>query len=267
MSNPLTIAALDNKSVVVPIGKNVLTNKRENNSLNVQAAMDGTEIEAPKLDLIEAPGEDGKQAYRNNEDEVVFDKPIDRTAMQVAEITFDDTTGMLNVVRKNGEKLIISSLLRQVDFGVGPQGVRGDPGIDGVAGEDAADGKDGKTGCAGPQGAEGRNGPTGDPGLEGDVGATGPIGPIGPTGPRGDTGAQGIAGFEGKRGYCGHTCPTTMRGPCGEPGNTMNPNAGIKPYPTNLDLIWAAPEDCVCPNPLDPSKIVITPVSIPVGRV
>ena len=262
MSNSLTIAALDNKSVSVPIGKTVLTNKKINNSLNVQAAMDGTEIDSPKLETIDAPGYDGKQAYRTNKDEVYFDLPIDRTALQVAEASFDTGTGVFTIVRKNGTKLQISSLLRQIDFGVGPQGPRGNDGIDGTEGDNGVDGTDGITGCAGTYGAEGRTGETGDPGKEGDVGATGPYGPIGPTGPRGDTGAQGTAGFEGKRGLCGYTCPTTMRGPCGEIGNTMNANVQTKPYPTNLDLIWAADEDCVCP--IDPSHIYSQAVSVPV---
>jgi len=262
MSNSLTIAALDNKSVSVPIGKTVLTNKKDDCSLNVQTVMDGTEVAAPKLEIIDAPGENGKQAYRDNADSVYFDKPIDRTAQQLAEGAFDTGTGMLTFVRKNGTKLLISSFLRQVDFGVGPQGPRGDPGIDADDGVDGKDGKDGDVGCAGPNGMEGRNGPVGDPGLEGDIGATGPYGPLGPTGPRGDVGNQGPAGFEGKRGLCGYTCPTTMRGPCGEQGNKMNDVAQTKPYPTNLDLIWAADEDCLCP--IDPTQINAVPANVPV---
>ena len=262
MSNSLTIAALDNKSVSVPIGKTVLTNKKSVNSKNVQSVMDGTEIDSPKLETVDAPGYDGRQAYRDNDDQVYFGSPIDRTALQIAEASFDDSMGVLTLVRKNGTKLQISSLLRQIDFGVGPQGPRGDDGTDGTEGDDGIDGKDGNSGCEGAQGAEGRNGPDGDPGLEGDIGPDGHVGPIGPTGPRGDTGATGIQGFEGKRGLCGYTCPTTMRGPCGPTGNTMNPNVATGLYPTNLDLIWAADEDCICP--VDPAKIKAQAVSVPV---
>lgn len=262
MSNSLTIAALDNRSVTVPIGKTVLTNKKINNSRNVQAAMTGTEIDSPKLETIDAPGYDGKQAYRTNEDEVYFGSPIDRTALQVAEASFDKDTGVFTIVRKDRSKLQITSLLRQIDFGSGPQGSRGDDGTDGTDGDDAKDGKDGDTGCAGPNGAEGRNGPVGDPGLEGDVGPNGAVGALGPTGPRGDSGGQGPGGFEGKRGLCGYTCPTTMRGPCGAQGNTMNANVATGLYPTNLDLIWAADEDCVSPN--NPAKIPAVPTYVPV---
>lgn len=263
MSNSLTIAALDNRSVTVPIGKTVLTNKKTNNSLNVQAMMTGTEIDSPKLETIDAPGYDGKQAYRSNSDEVYFGSPIDRTALQVAEASFDKDTGVFTIVRKDQSKLQITSFLRQVDFGVGPTGARGDDGTDGDNGDDAKDGKDGQTGCAGPNGADGRNGPVGDPGLEGDIGADGAFGALGPTGPRGDGGTQGMTGFEGKRGLCGYTCPTTMRGPCGAPGNTMNANVATGLYPTSLDLMWAADEDCVYPN--DPAKIPSVTAIVPVA--
>lgn len=262
MSNSLTIAALDNKSVSVPIGKTVLTNNKSNNSLNVQACMSGTEIDSPKLETIDAPGYNGKQAYRTNDDQVYFGSPIDRTALQVAEASFDKDTGVFTIVRKDQSKLQISSLLRQVDFGLGPQGPRGDDGLDGLDGDDGKDGKDGETGCAGPNGADGRDGPIGDPGLEGDIGANGAYGPLGPTGPRGDTGAEGSAGYEGKRGLCGYTCPTTMRGPCGPAGSTMNKNVATGLYPTNLDLIWAADEDCACP--VDPARPPLVPATVPV---
>lgn len=261
MSNDLTIAVLDNKSVSVPIGVTVLTNKKRNNSLKVQKVMTGVAVEAPGIGLIEAPGYDGEQAYRNNSDEVYFDTPIDRKSLQISEVSFDDKKGILTFIRKNGQMISSTSFLRQIDFGVGPAGSRGDPGKNGRTGEDGKDGKDGETGCAGPNGNDGRNGPVGDQGLEGDVGADGYVGPLGPTGPRGDRGPTGVPGFEGKRGLCGFSCPTTSRGPCGPVGNTMNKNVATGAFPTNLDLIWAGAEDCVCP--VYPNAFTNTPVPNP----
>lgn len=248
MTNPLSVAALDNNSVAVPIGVNIFTNKRPQNSKNVQVAMTGAEMKAPIYTMIDAPGHNGEQAFRTNEDVMYFDTPLDRDGQRIAEVNFDDAKGTLTIVRKNGTTIVASSFLRQIDFGVGPTGPRGDLGKDGDDAEDGEDGKDGDGGCAGFQGAEGRVGDDGDDGAEGEVGSTGPIGPIGPTGPRGDIGVQGAPGFEGKRGLCGFTCPTTSVGPCGPTGPTMNKNAQTKRHPTSLDLIWAAPEDCLCPD-------------------
>jgi len=254
MSNDLTIAVLDNKSVTVPIGTNVITNRKPQNSLRVQTAMTGKEVTAPGYRHIEAPGYDGEQAFRDNSDDVYFDTPTDREALRVAEVVFDDSTGILTFYRKNGTHFEVTSFLRQIDFGVGPSGARGDPGKNGKIGEDGKDGKDGLTGCAGVQGIEGRAGPQGDPGKEGEVGAAGPVGPLGPTGPRGDIGPTGVQGFEGKRGLCGFSCPTTSRGPCGPQGQAMNPNVGTDFYPKQNELIWAAAEDCLepfCPSAID----------------
>lgn len=264
MSNDLTIAVLDNKSVSVPIGRTVLTNIKSQNSLKVQAAQTGAEVVAPIFTAIVAPGYDGEQAYRTDADVVYFDTPVDRNALRIAEIVFDDKTGVLTFYRKNGSHFEVTSFLRQIDFGVGPAGTRGDPGKDGTMGEDGIDGKDGTVGCAGVQGIEGRPGPQGDPGKEGEVGSAGPYGPLGPTGPRGDVGATGVPGFEGKRGLCGFSCPTTSRGPCGPQGKTMSGYVQTGPYPKNNDLIWAAAEDCTpahCPATFDLTDVGTRPVS------
>lgn len=264
MTNSLTIAVLDNKSVTVPIGVTVLTNRKKTNSLKVQDVMTGAELKAPSYDLIEAPGYNGEQAFRDNGNEIYFGAPIDRKGLQLSEVAFDDGKGTLTFLRKNGKAIVATSLLRQIDFGVGPQGPRGDPGKTGKNAKDGIDGEDGKTGCAGPNGNEGRDGSDGEPGIEGEVGATGPYGPLGPTGPRGDIGGTGIPGFEGKRGLCGFSCPTTGRGPCGPVGSTMNKNVATGKYPTNVDLIWAGADDCICPpNPKRAALIHIpSPVTI-----
>lgn len=246
--NPLTTAALDNKSVEVPIGVNVLTNKKSQNSQKVQAAMTGEEIKSPLVDQIDAPGYDGKQAYRDNEDVLYFGDPISAQSKQIAEAAFDDDTGSLTFIRHNKERITISGFYRQIDFGVGPTGPRGDDGKDGTDGDDGKDGATGPAGCAGIAGVDGREGPEGGFGIEGEVGATGPYGPLGETGPRGDIGVQGPPGFEGKRGPCGFSCPTTSRGPTGPQGFTMNPNASLAQHPAITDLIWAASEDCLCPK-------------------
>lgn len=264
MSNDLTIAVLDNKSVTVPIGTNVITNKKIQNSLRVQSAMTGLEVTAPSYTHIEAPGYDGEQAFRDNADDVYFDTPTDREAMRIAEVVFDDSSGILTFYRKNGTHFEVTSFLRQIDFGVGPTGERGDTGKNGTIGDDGKDGVDGVTGCAGVQGIEGRPGPTGDPGIEGEVGAAGPYGPLGPTGPRGDIGPTGLPGFEGKRGLCGFSCPTTSRGPCGPQGQTMSATVGTDHYPKSNELIWAAAEDCLepyCPATFDLVDVGTRPVS------
>lgn len=245
--NPLTVAQLDNNSVTVPIGRTVFTNTKKQNSKSVQAAQTGAELELPKYDLIEAPGYNGEQAYRNNSDQVYFDKPLDRDGRLIAEASFNDGTGQFSIVRKNAEVVTASSFLRQKDFGVGPMGPRGNPGMDGRDGDDGKDGLDGPVGCAGTNGSDGRNGPTGDQGAEGAVGPQGAYGPIGPTGPRGDRGVAGPPGFEGKRGACGPSCPTTSQGPCGPVGQTMKTEVSLLPHPQPDELIWAAAEDCVCP--------------------
>lgn len=247
MTNSLTIAQLDNNSVTVPIGRTVFTNVKKQNSKAVQSAQTGDELKAPTYQLIEAPGYDGEQAYRTNVDDVYFDAPIDRASRQIAECSFDPDKGILQIVRKNGEVIAATSFLRQIDFGVGPQGPRGDSGKDQEDGVDGRDGADGITGCAGPNGAEGRPGPMGDFGIEGVVGPQGMFGPLGPTGPRGDRGIQGPPGFEGKRGLCGPSCPTTSQGPCGPVGQTMKKEVSLEDHPQMDDLIWAAAEDCVCP--------------------
>lgn len=264
MSNALTIAVLDNKSVTVPIGIPVLTNLKRQNSLGVQAAMTGTEVVAPSYEAIDAPGYNGEQAFRTDSDEVYFSKPTARDALRVAEIVFDDQTGVLTFYRKNGTHFEVTSFMRQIDFGVGPSGTRGDPGTDGTLGDDGKDGTDGTVGCAGNQGIEGRPGPIGDPGIEGEVGSAGPYGALGPTGPRGDVGPTGVPGYEGKRGLCGFSCPTTSRGPCGPVGKTMSGYVQTGPYPKTNDLIWAAAEDCtapVCPATFDLTDVGTRPVS------
>lgn len=247
MSNSLTIAQLDNNSVTVPIGRTVFTNTKKQNSKPVQAAQTGDEMLAPSYQLIEAPGYDGEQAYRSNVDDVYFDKPLDRESRQIAECSFDNDKGLFTIIRKNGEVLTASSFLRQIDFGVGAQGARGDSGKDQEDGVDGREGTDGVTGCAGPNGAEGRPGHQGDFGIEGPVGPQGMFGPLGPTGPRGDRGVAGPPGFEGKRGLCGPSCPTTSQGPCGPVGMTMLKEVSLLPHPPQEALIWAAAEDCVCP--------------------
>lgn len=261
MSNSLTIAVLDKKSVTVPIGVTVLTNKKVQNSLKVQVAMTGMDIHTPNYDLIEAPGYNGEQAYRTNSDDIVFDTPIDYTKRQIAEASFDDKKGALTFIRKDGTLLVATGFLRQVDFGVGPTGPRGDRGTDGYDGKDGFSPPAGPDGCAGINGVMGRTGAVGDTGAEGAVGDVGAVGPLGATGPQGDIGKMGPRGFEGKRGLCGFSCPTTSRGPCGPQGNTMSPVVAKGLYPTNLDLIWAGADDCICA--VFPDEAIITPVANP----
>lgn len=257
MANELTKASLDGNSVKVPIGAPVITNKRDGNSTSIKALMTGQQVTLLQMQTIEALGYDGKQIGRNSAtNEFDFVTPEVANAEKSVQWSFDRESGQIVFVRDSGEVVTISGFLRQIDFGVGPQGPRGNPGKDGEDAEDGRDGKDGDTGCAGTTGADGRGGEVGDYGEEGPVGPDGLTGAPGPTGPTGIIGPQGIPGREGKRGPKGFSCPTTLIGPDGPQGREMNKYVGMNPAPGAVDLIWAAPEDCLCAfDPTDPEFV------------
>ena len=247
MANELTKAGLDGTSLKVPIGSPVITNKPAGNSSSIKALMTGQPLTLVQMDTIEALGYDGKQAARNSAtNELEFVEPEVANARRAVQWSFDRDGGEIVFVRSTGDIVVISGFLRQIDFGVGPQGQRGNPGKDGEDAKEGRDGKDGPTGCAGRSGIEGRTGDIGDYGLEGPVGPDGLAGAPGPTGPQGVQGGEGIPGQEGKRGPKGFSCPVTLTGPEGAPGREMNKAVGLQPFPGATDLIWAAPEDCLC---------------------
>lgn len=247
MANELTKAGLDGTSLKVPIGSPVITNKPAANSNEIKALMTGQQLTLVQMDTIEALGYEGKQASRNSAtNELEFVEPEVANARRAVQWSFDRDSGEIVFVRSTGDIVVISGFLRQIDFGVGPQGLRGNPGKDGEDAKDGRDGKDGPTGCAGRSGIEGRMGDIGDYGLEGPVGPDGLVGAPGPTGPQGVIGPEGIPGQEGKRGPKGFSCPTTLVGPDGPAGREMNKSVGLLAFPTSTDLIWAAPEDCLC---------------------
>lgn len=247
MANELTKAGLDGNSLKVPIGAPVITNKPGANSDKIKALMTGQQLTLLQMETVEAFGYEGKQIGRNaNTNEFDYVIPEVTNIKKTVQWSFDKDGGEIVFVRANGDVVTVSGFLRQIDFGVGPQGPRGNPGKDGKDPKDGRDGKDGPTGCAGLSGNDGRNGEIGDYGEEGPVGPDGLTGAPGPTGPSGIVGPEGIPGREGKRGAKGFTCPTTLIGPDGPPGREMNRFVGITPAPGTVDLIWAAPEDCLC---------------------
>lgn len=264
MANELTKAGLDGNSLKVPIGAPVITNKPGSNSTTIKALMTGQQLTLIQMETIEALGYEGKQVSRNAAtNEFDYVTPELTNIKKSVQWSFDKDAGEIVFVRASGEVVTISGFLRQIDFGIGPQGPRGNPGKDGKDAKEGRDGKDGPTGCAGPAGNDGRNGEIGDFGEEGPVGPTGLTGAPGPTGPKGDIGPEGIPGREGKRGPKGFTCPTTLIGPDGPQGREMNPYVGLLPAPGATDLIWAAPEDCLCAfDPADPEFIPETPYAI-----
>lgn len=248
MANELTQASLDGNSVKVPIGAPVITNKPGQNSPSIQSLMTGQQVTLKPIQIIEALGLEGKQLNRNPlSNELDFVVPEETNAEKSVQWSYDDDSGQLTFVRASGEVVSISGFLRQIDYGVGPTGPQGDRGKDGADARDGRDGKDGLAGCEGNTGADGRTGDTGDFGEEGPVGPDGLTGAPGPTGPTGIQGPEGIPGREGKRGPKGFSCPTTLIGPDGPQGREMNPFVGLTPAPGATDLIWAAPEDCLCP--------------------
>ena len=254
MANELTKAGLDGNSLKVPIGAPVITNKPADNSTKIKALMTGQPLTLLQMETIEAFGYEGKQIGRNADtNEFEYVTPEVTNIKKSVQWSFDRESGEIVFVRASGEVVTIFGFLRQEDFGVGPVGPRGNPGKDGKDSNDGRDGKDGPTGCEGQTGNDGRNGEIGDYGEEGPVGPDGLVGAPGPTGPSGLIGPQGIPGREGKRGPKGFSCPTILVGPDGPEGRTMNSSVGLLPFPSTTDLIWAAPEDCLCAfDPADP---------------
>lgn len=257
MANELTKAGLDGNSLKVPIGAPVITNKPADNSTKIKALMTGQPLTLLQIETIEAFGYEGKQIGRNADtDEFEYVTPEVTNIKKSVQWSFDRESGEIVFVRASGEVVTIFGFLRQEDFGVGPIGPRGNPGKDGKDSNDGRDGKDGPTGCEGQTGNDGRNGEIGDYGEEGPVGPDGLVGAPGPTGPSGLIGPQGIPGREGKRGPKGFSCPTTLVGPDGIEGRTMNRSVGLLAFPGPVDLIWAAPEDCLCAfDPADPEFV------------
>ena len=124
----------------------------------------------------------------------------------------------------------------QLDYVIGPTGVRGETGLTGTQGDTGVTGSTGPLGPTGLIGLPGEQGDTGVTGSTGPLGTgprgeTGPTGEIGPvgdqgdtgmTGPKGDTGDLGPTGETGSRGETGATGP---QGPQGIPGTADNTGA------------------------------------------
>lgn len=258
----LTKKLLDGDTSEVPVGVNVLTNKPDQNSPNVKRITTGTPLQNLQLGYFEAEGYEATQVERDPENnELTFETPQDPNILRSVDWAFDNDAGILTFVRRNKESVQIPSFLRQSDFGSGPQGPRGNPGLMGRNGKDGDDGRDGIPGCAGEEGNDGRQGVEGARGAEGPVGPTGPAGPRGIRGERGEQGPEGIIGFEGLRGPCGFSCPANLVGPDGPQGLTLDGRICTGAKPAKTCLIWATPDDCLCP--LDPHDVAYVDIPKP----
>lgn len=125
-----------------------------------------------------------------------------------------------------------STINKNCDCYIGPQGPRGDigpagpqgpmglPGLPGPPGRDGRDGCQGPIGPQGPQGAPGESGPMGCQGPQGVAGPAGMPGPRGETGGSGSTGGSGGTGASGESVYTGGTGHTGGSGGTGHTGGT-----------------------------------------------
>ncbi len=264
MASDLLKSSLEGKNVKVPIGQPIVTNIPSQNSLRIQQIMTGRPLVAPDVSQLDVSSFDGKDLSAQ-QDRLQFTEPVvlvnDKRVVRWA---FDDTSGKLVGIRVDGTQIEIVGFLRQIDFGVGPTGPRGNPGRDGVDGKDGIDGEKGVRGQPGIMGPQGAQGYQGNDGIDGPMGATGPVGLQGITGPTGPRGSEGMAGMEGKRGDKGFSCPATLRGPTGPDGKTMSPLVGLKKGPTAHELIFAAgtEDDCGCDIPCNFEEIPAAPIVV-----
>lgn len=184
------------------------------------------------ISQFDAFGSDRQQLIpKRNDDnnELDFIEPFANNMLQIAAVAFDNESGILRFVRKNGEEFEITGFLTQPDFGVGLPGLRGPPGIDGFEGYDGSDGSDGPTGC------DGEEGPCGEEGVPGESGEDGPQGPQGPPG---GPGPEGLRGFDGEQGRTGNEGCEGKQGCPGECLGTIG-TAGVSPIFT---VVFSATE-------------------------
>ena len=236
---------LEGNDESVPIGQKIITNTVKDNSKNLMPRTEGEKLTSLHIDQFDAFGtwRQSKAAKRDDaEGDVAYaDREIINDGL-IVEASFDSEGGVINMVRKNAQVLMIDGLLTQADFGKGPTGPRGDHGHPGYDGFDGNDGPDGPAGCAGPKGADGPQGEMGQAGADGPQGIPGPIGQQGPEGIQGQDGDMGRFGHEGARGARGIQCDAEP-GSAGAPGAAVNTSVVISASePDNLTVLWGLPD-------------------------
>lgn len=137
------------------------------------------------LKLLSGKGIPHSDVRFDGKEIVVEEDSKQETDFGVVSGSFDNTSGVLTLELKNGEKLEITGFLTNSSIGTGPVGPTGPSGRDGRDGLNGIDGLKGATGSQGPAGRPGVQGP------KGDIGFPGPTGPTGPAGPAGDKGDDG----------------------------------------------------------------------------
>jgi hypothetical protein len=229
----------------VPIGQKIITNTVKSNSKDLMPRTAGQKLTSLHIDQFDVFGayrqskatkrDDAKGDVSYAEREIINDGLI-------VDAAFDAEGGVVNMVRKNAQVLMVDGLLTQGDFGTGPTGPKGEPGHPGYDGFDGNDGPTGPTGCAGPNGGDGPQGEMGQAGADGPQGIPGPMGGPGPEGIQGQDGDMGRYGHEGARGARGIQCDAEP-GSTGTPGAAANTSVVISASePDNLTVLWGLPD-------------------------
>lgn len=236
---------LEGKKQNVPVGRTVVSHNIAKNPDTVMPLTKGqplTSLHIEEFDVFGSSRQNQSVKRNDNTNSAAF---IAREVVNdglLVEGAFDPEDGTVNLVRRNGEVLVIPGMLVQADFGSGPTGPRGDPGIDAHDGYDGEDGPDGSSGCVGAEGRDGEFGPMGQPGADGPQGVPGPIGETGDTGIQGSMGPTGRYGHEGARGRKGSDCSNTA-GPSGSSGVSGNGSVVISSSaPSAGVFLWGIPE-------------------------
>ena len=236
---------LEGKESRVPVGKTIITNNAHEITKGIMPRTAGHPLTTLHIDQFDAFGSSKQQKAAKRDDQVSDVAYVEREVINdglIVEAAFDDSGGLINMVKKNSQILVIDGLLTQADFGTGATGPKGDHGFDAYDGFDGDEGADGATGCAGPEGAEGQPGPRGASNADGAQGIPGHIGQQGPEGIQGQVGDMGRFGHEGARGRPGSVCETEL-GAAGVPGAAANSNVVISPTePDNLTVLWGLPD-------------------------
>jgi len=229
----------------VPVGRTIITNNAREISKDIMPRTAGHPLTTLHIDQFDVFGgsKQQKAAKRDEQDSGVAykDREIINDGL-IVEAAFDDTGGLINIVKKNTQILVIDGLLTQADFGTGATGPKGDHGFDAYDGFDGDEGPEGQPGCAGAEGKDGESGTRGESGKDGAQGIPGPIGQQGLEGIPGQLGDMGRFGHEGGRGRPGSVCDTEP-GAAGTPGASTNSNVVISPTePDNLTVLWGLPD-------------------------
>lgn len=229
----------------VPVGRTILTNNPKHNSKGTKPQTEGQPLTSLHIDQFDAFGRSRQQRATKRDDEnseVSFSEREILNDGLIVEAAFDSSSGVLNMVRANGEVLPIDGFLTQPDFGKGATGPKGEPGLEAFDGYDGEDGPDGDPGCEGKEGDVGEMGAMGQAGADGAQGIPGPVGQPGPAGMMGQVGPMGRFGHEGARGPAGLVCEAESGAP-GTEGQSVNDSVVISSSePEDNAVLWGIPE-------------------------